>query len=130
MTEPMIRSEKEVVGLIPAAGQAKRIAPLPMSKELFPIGFQVIDGEQTQRPKVVNHYLLEKFKHAGISKTFIVIREGKWDIPAYFGDGTFVNMQLGYLIMREPFGPPFTLDQAYPFLHNEFSSFWIFRYYV
>jgi len=92
MNKPLIQGDKEVIGLIPAAGQAKRIAPMPMSKELFPIGFQIIDDEQTARPKVVSHYLLEKFKYAGISKTFIVIRQGKWDIPAYFGDGAFVNI--------------------------------------
>jgi len=118
-----IQEEKEVVGLIPAAGQAKRIAPLPMSKELFPIGFQVIDFDQTSRPKVVSHYLLEKFKYAGISKTFIVIRKGKWDIPAYFGHGELVNMHLGYLIMGESFGPPFTLDQAYPFVRDKLVAF-------
>jgi len=123
MTEPMIRSKNEVIGLVPAAGQAKRIAPLPMSKELFPIGFQVMDGEQTPRPKVVSHYLLEKFRNAGITKTFIVIREGKWDIPAYFGDGALVHMHLGYLMVREPFGPPFTLDQAYPFVRQKLVAF-------
>ena len=123
MTEPLMREENEVVGLIPAAGLAKRIAPLPLSKELFPIGFQVFDGEKIPRPKVVAHYLLEKFRHAGITKAFIVVRQGKWDIPAYFGDGALVNMHLGYLIMRDPFGPPFTLDQAYPFLRHELVAF-------
>ena len=123
MTEPMIRSKNGVIGLVPAAGQAKRIAPLPMSKELFPIGFQVMEGEQTPRPKVVSHYLLEKFRNAGIAKTFIVIREGKWDIPAYFGDGALVHMHLGYLMVRESFGPPFTLDQAYPFVCNKLVAF-------
>ncbi|MEE8125214.1 MAG: hypothetical protein V3T42_05320 [Nitrospirales bacterium] len=115
--------EKEVVGLIPAAGQGKRIGPLPMSKELFPIGFQLIDSDQAVRSKVVSHYLLEKFQYAGILKTYIVIRKGKWDIPAYFGDGEFLNMHLSYLIMREPFGPPFSLDQAYPFVRNELVAF-------
>jgi glucose-1-phosphate thymidylyltransferase len=81
MSESIILGENEVVGLVPAAGQGKRIAPLPLSKELFPIGFQVIDGEKTPQPKVVSHYLLEKFRYAGITKAFIVIREGKWDIP-------------------------------------------------
>ena len=123
MNKLVIPGNKEVIGLIPAAGQAKRIAPMPMSKELFPVGFQVIDDEQTARPKVVSHYLLEKFKYAGISKAFIVIRQGKWDIPAYFGDGEFVDIHLSYLMMREPFGPPFTLDQGYPFIHDKCVAF-------
>jgi len=30
---------EEVVGIIPASGRATRIAPLPCSKELYPVGF-------------------------------------------------------------------------------------------
>jgi glucose-1-phosphate thymidylyltransferase len=32
-------------------------------------------------------------------------------------------MHLGYLIMGESFGPPFTLDQAYPFVHDKLVAF-------
>ena len=35
---------REVVGLIPAAGEAKRIGPLLCSKELYPVGFEVVFG--------------------------------------------------------------------------------------
>lgn len=109
---------QEVIGLLPAAGQATRIAPLPGSKELYPVGFRSVDGGQGRRPKVVCHYLLEKMRLAGIVKAYIVLRSGKWDIPAYLGDGTMLDMNLGYLIMRLPFGVPYTLDQAYPFVQE------------
>jgi glucose-1-phosphate thymidylyltransferase len=114
---------QDVVGLIPAGGTGSRIAPLPMSKELFPIGFQSNKGYDSPRPKVVSQYLLDKFAKAGIRKAFIIIRNGKWDIPAYFGDGASVNMHLGYLLMRDPFGPPSTLDQAYPFVQDNVIAF-------
>ena len=68
------------------------------------------------RPKVVTHYLLEKMRLAKITKAFIILREGKWDIPSYFGDGKMLDMQLAYLMMDLPFGVPYTLDQAYPFV--------------
>ena len=106
----------EIIALIPAAGQANRISPLPLSKELYPIGFQSIDG--SLRPKVVCQYLLERLKRAGITQTYIILRDGKWDIPAYFGDGSALGMNLGYLMMRRPYGVPYTLDQAYPFVKN------------
>ena len=109
--------EQEVIGLLPAAGQATRIAPLPGSKELYPIGFRSVSGGSL-RPKVVCHYLLEKMRRAGIRKAYFLLRPGKWDIPAYFGDGTIVDMNLGYLIVRLLFGVPYTLDQAYPFVQN------------
>lgn len=105
---------KEIVGLLPAGGIGSRIAPLPCSKELYPIGFHAVDG----RPKVVSYYLLEKMKQAGASKAFVILRPGKWDIPAYFGDGTLVGMPLAYLIMNLPYGAPYTLDQAYPFIRQ------------
>lgn len=108
----------EVVGLIPAGGKATRIAPLPCSKELYPVGFWHTGKDNGLRPKVACHYLLEKMQLAGITKTFIVLRDGKWDIPAYLGDGAIFNMHLAYLMRRLPFGVPYTLDQAYPFVRD------------
>ena len=88
--------DRDIVGLVPAGGRAERIAPLPCSKELFPIGFQMMKGNAQSRPKVVCQYLLEKFQLAGITQAYLVLRKGKWDIPAYFGHGELVNMHLGY----------------------------------
>jgi len=107
-----------VVGLIPAAGQASRIGPLPCSKELYPIGFHRDDKGRSLRPKVVFHYLLEKMRQAGITKAYIILRDGKWDIPGYLGDGKMLSMHLSYLMMDLPFGVPYTLDQAYPFVQD------------
>ena len=109
---------REVVGLVPAGGQATRIAPLPCSKELYPVGFRSGEEGRGVQTKVVSHYLLEKMRFAGIAKAYIVLRAGKWDIPGYFGDGLLLNMHLAYLIMRSPLGVPYTLDQAYPFVKD------------
>lgn len=114
---------KDVIGLLPAGGKGARIEPLPCSKELFPIGFRKVDGTDCLRPKAVSHYLLEKMRRAGIRKAFFILREGKWDIPKYFGDGAMVDMNLGYLMMRVPFGPPYTLDQAYSFVEDSIVAF-------
>lgn len=116
LADPPPRSWPEVVGLIPAAGQAKRLQPFPCSKELFPVGFTKDPKTGMPRPKVASQYLLEKFKAAGVSKTFIVIREGKWDIPNYFQEGIGVGMSLAYLVIPGSLGPPDTLDRAYSFV--------------
>jgi glucose-1-phosphate thymidylyltransferase len=113
----------DMLGLIPAAGQAKRISPLPCSKEVYPVGFWRSPDEKEVRPKVVCHYLLEKMRAAGITKAYIVLRQGKWDIPAYLGNGELLNMQLAYLLMGLPFGVPYTLDQAYAFVRNHHVAF-------
>jgi glucose-1-phosphate thymidylyltransferase len=60
--EPARPQSWEVIGLVPAAGRARRIAPLPCSKELYPIGFQRMKGMEELRAKVVSYYLLEKFR--------------------------------------------------------------------
>ncbi len=113
---------EEVIGLIPAAGQATRISPLPCSKELFPIGWR-LDEAGYRKPKVVSHFLLDKYKIAGIKKTYFILRKGKWDIPQYYGDGTMVDMDLAYLMMNLPHGHPFSLDQAFPFTRRNMVAF-------
>ncbi len=115
----MEKSHQEVIGLIPAGGKGTRIAPLPCSKELYPIGFRAVDEGRGVLPKVVCHYLLEKMRLAGIRKAYIILRQGKWDIPAYLRDGALVDMDLAYLMVGLPFGVPYTLDQAYPFVQDK-----------
>jgi len=119
----MDSSARQVVGLVPAAGSGKRIAPLPCSKEIFPIGIQEVNSNLEPRAKVASHYLLEKFRIAGITTAYIVLREGKWDIPAYFGYGAMLDMCLAYLVITDSCGPPDTLDRAYPFVQNKFIAF-------
>ncbi|MEO8473422.1 MAG: sugar phosphate nucleotidyltransferase [Chryseolinea sp.] len=112
----------EIVGLVPAGGHATRISPLPCSKELFPVGWRT-DENRNLTPKVVSHHLLDSYRLAGVSKTYFILRKGKWDIPQYYGDGAMVGMDLAYLIMNHPHGHPFTLDQAYQFVKNDLVAF-------
>lgn len=111
--------QSEIVGLVPAGGIGKRISPLPCSKELLPVGFHDANENLGLRPKVIAHYLLERMQLAGITKVYIILRKGKWDIPAYFGDGKILDMHLSYLMMDLPYGVPYTLDQAHPFLKDK-----------
>ncbi|MEL6650519.1 MAG: dTDP-glucose pyrophosphorylase [Bacteroidota bacterium] len=101
----------ELIGLIPAGGAAKRMGKLACSKEIFPVGF-----EDDGRPKAISEHLLEKYRAAKCDKVFFVLREGKWDIPTYFGDGQDMEMDFGYLMLRHLYGVPYTIDQAYPFV--------------
>src|SRR5688572_19564042 len=112
----------EIVGLIPAGGYSTRLSPLPCSKELFPVGWQKDQNGKT-RPKVASQFLLDKYKAAGITKTYFILRKGKWDIPQYYGDGAMVGMDLAYLMMNHPHGHPFTLDQAFPFTADKLVAF-------
>jgi len=114
----MKRTYKEVIGVLPAGGMGSRVGPLPCSKELFPVGFHAEGTDLSLRPKVVSHFLLENMRLANIRKSYIILREGKWDIPAYFGDGKKIGMNLAYLTVGSLLGVPYTIDQAYPFVQN------------
>ncbi len=112
---------RQVVGLVPAAGQAKRIAPLPGSKELLPIGFHqsMVNGEIRVRPKVVSHYLLEAMACAGACNVYMIISKEKTDLMRYYGDGADLGLSIAYLVIDHMGGMPYTLNQARPWLSDE-----------
>jgi len=111
------------VAVLPAAGRSLRLAPLPCSKEVLPVGFGPIPGIQGTRPKVVSYYLLECLRKAGVRKGYVVMRQGKWDIPAYWGDGEILGMDLAYVVIEGSSGPPDTIDRAYPFIKDKVVAF-------
>jgi glucose-1-phosphate thymidylyltransferase len=112
---------REIIGLIPAAGEGTRLGPLPCSKELIAVGLSRLDGEL--RPTPVCVPLLQNMRLAGVHTAFLVIRDGKWDIPQYLGDGNRFDIRLGYLLRGLPYGPPYSLDQAYPFIQDSLIAF-------
>ena len=104
----------EIVGLIPAAGRAQRLGALPCSKEVFPVGFEETpDGRQ---PRPACAHLLEAFRDGGIRRAFVLLRQGKWDIPAVLGRGRRYGVDLAYLALEPTSGVPQTLDAAFPFV--------------
>jgi|APTNR8051073442_1049403.scaffolds.fasta_scaffold08445_4 glucose-1-phosphate thymidylyltransferase len=109
-------SPADLVGVIPMAGQGARINPLPMSKELFPVGFGKVPGASEPRPVPVCLHLLRQMRWAGVTRACLVLRPGKWDIPAYLQDGGSLGLALSYLVMPRDFGVPFTVNQATPFV--------------
>lgn len=110
-----------VVGLVPAGGRATRLGPLPCSKEIYPVGWDTAAGGP--RPKVAGHYLLERLRIGGAAHAYVVVGNGKWDIPAYFADGALVDLPLSYLVVTDSPSTPHTIDVAYPFLGNALVAF-------
>jgi glucose-1-phosphate thymidylyltransferase len=105
-----------LVGLIPAAGRAERLGPLPCSKELLPIGFR--ETPRGPAPKVAGHYLLERLRAAGVRRVFLVLHESKWDVPRYFGTGEMADLALAYLSIPGSRSVPETIDRAFPFVED------------
>lgn len=110
----------DLIGLIPAAGKGTRIAPLPGSKELFPVGFAdgLVDGQPRRYPKVVSQFLVENMVQAGARRIFFILSEGKWDLLKYFGDGRRLGAHIAYLMVEQMVGMPYTLNMAYPWIQG------------
>lgn len=113
---------KEVVAVLPAAGKSLRLAPLPCSKEILPVGLGLA-AVPGPRLRVVSHYLLECLHKADIRNVYVVIRQGKWDIPAYWESGGMLGMNLAYVVIDGSSGPPDTIDRAYPFVKDKIVAF-------
>lgn len=107
-----------IIGVVPMAGRATRLSGLPCSKEIHPVEPRKGVHLAGKQPRVVCEYLLEKMHKAGVTRTYVVLREGKWDIPAYLGDGSQAGLHLAYLMMGLPYGTPYSVDQAYPFIQQ------------
>jgi len=112
----------EIIGLIPAGGQAKRLGKIPCSKEIYPLFRKNSDNEGRAEIRVISEYLINSYRIAGIYNIYFILRKGKWDIPAYYGDGRDFGVNISYLIMNLPYGTPFTLDQAYPFTKDKYIA--------
>ncbi|MDJ0782534.1 MAG: sugar phosphate nucleotidyltransferase [Desulfosarcinaceae bacterium] len=113
-------------GIIPAAGRGSRVQPLPVSKEIFPVGFSRWGrgGDPGElRPRVAADYLLARMRRGGARRVFVVLGQGKWDIPAYFGSGESRDLELAYLLTERPYGAPYTVGQALPFVADQIVLF-------
>ena len=88
-------------GIIPAAGQGTRIQPLAFSKELLPVGVRR-DGD-SERPRAVSEYLVERLALGGANKVCFVISPHKADILRYFGDRVG-GVDLAYVIQPRAAG--------------------------
>jgi dTDP-glucose pyrophosphorylase len=103
-------------GIVPAAGMGSRIQPLAFSKELLPVGSR-IDGE-TERPRAVSEYLIERMLTGGAETICLTISPGKSDILEYFG-GTIGTASLCYVIQQHPRGLCDAIFRALPLIHAD-----------
>ncbi|MDZ7693114.1 MAG: sugar phosphate nucleotidyltransferase [Balneolaceae bacterium] len=114
-----MKNNFEITGLVPAAGYASRISPIPCSKEIYPINYPSDDSNNIKSPKVISASLLEKFGIVGLEKVYMIIRKGKWDIPQYFGTGSSFGLNFAYLVTDPTPDTPHTIDKAYHFIKNK-----------
>jgi dTDP-glucose pyrophosphorylase len=103
-------------GIIPAAGAGSRIQPLAFSKELLPVGSRR-DGE-TERPRAVSEYLVDRMLLGGATKICFVISPGKSDILSYYGGGVG-GADFAYVVQPRPGGLCDAIFRALPIISPE-----------
>ncbi len=111
--------QEEVIGLIPAAGYARRIPSISSSKEIYPVNFNYFSDKEQAEQRAVSSYLLESMKTAGIEQGYMIIRDGKWDIPAHLSRQEWLKLSLSYLVVGANGGVPYTIDSAYSFIKGK-----------
>lgn len=114
---------ESLVGLLPTAGSARRISPLPCSKEILPVGYASKEGATQGTVKAPIQYLLEQMQTAGGRNAFIITNPKKIDLAAFLTDGADVGIDLAYLVTRESWGVPFTLDRAFAYVKEAIVLF-------
>jgi len=111
----------EVVGVIPGGGSGQRLAPLPCSKELLPLGFRATP--QGPRPKVIANYLVDALREARVEQVYWLIDRSKTDIVQYFGSGAEFGLQLAYVPTAGSPSVVHTLVSAAAFLRGRHVLF-------
>jgi len=101
------------IGVIPAAGQARRLGKLPCSKEILPVGVDTGQSGAAARPvRVAIDCALDALRTAAIQDVVIVLSPDKQDIPAYLGDGALWDLNVEYVFIEDSPGSPFSIDRA------------------
>jgi glucose-1-phosphate thymidylyltransferase len=111
----------QVVGVIPGGGSGQRLAPLPCSKELLPLGFR--STVQGPRPKVIANYLVDALCEARVEQVYWLIDRSKTDIVMYFGGGAEFGVQLAYVPTQGSPSVVHTLVSAAAFLRDRHVLF-------
>lgn len=103
--------EKEIIGLVPAAGEGNRLYPFSRAvpKEMYPIlGKSVIE------------HCIENLKEGGIKKVYAIVGHQKGPLMDYIGDGSFYGVNVAYIYQIERKGLAHAILQAEKWINNTF----------
>jgi glucose-1-phosphate thymidylyltransferase len=109
--------DKPFIGLLPAAGRARRLASLRYPKELLPISYEH-DDQGGMRARAIAEYAIEAIRLAEVVRVLLVVAPWKMDIVSYVGDGRQFGVDVGYLYQQDARGLPPALDLASPWCHG------------
>ncbi len=107
------------IGILPAAGRARRLHPFRYPKELLPIAFAPEGNGTGARPIPVAEYSLRAFGLAGVGQCLFVIADWKTELLRYFGDGSDLGIHIAYLNQKEANGLADAVDLGFEWLRGD-----------
>ena len=115
----------DIIAVLPAAGKATRLGPLPCSKEILPLRPDA-SGSHLPAPgsRVVIEDALHMLGENGIEKAIVVTAPGKEDIRAYLGDEPVGGVVTEFLVRENSPSVPHTLQTAIAATDDEHLIVW------
>jgi len=113
----------EFIGVIPAAGNGKRLSSTFFPKELIPITYcndsNSVTLDKNIEHKVVSEFSMEYLRIAGVRIAYIIISDQKYSIVSYFKDGRDYGMNFSYIYQRRRNGLAHAIDCTYQFTREQ-----------
>ncbi|MCG8456073.1 MAG: hypothetical protein MI919_07310, partial [Holophagales bacterium] len=75
------------------------------------MGFEA-GSDGSPRPRPACHPLLQGLASAGVGQVVLVLRAGKWDVPAALGSGASLGLDLAYVLADDSRSVPESLARA------------------
>ncbi|MGI9264512.1 MAG: nucleotidyltransferase family protein [Gammaproteobacteria bacterium] len=114
MAKMKTRTRRQLLGVLPAAGRATRLGPIPCSKEIMPLSINADSQSPTGlRVSVAIECALEAFRAAGVQQTIVITLPEKNDIGDFLGDGSRWGLDLHYHLVEETASTSATIDCAH-----------------
>lgn len=112
----------DVVGLVPAAGHARRLKPFSLPKELIPVAVSEPATGAPPRLRVLCEYALDQLRAAAVARAVVVIGDHKVDVVRHLGDGGRVGLDLAYVHQAAATGLPGAIDCARPWTRERTTA--------
>jgi len=107
-------SAKIKVGLIPAAGNGRRISDLPLTRILPKPMLPILN-------KPILEYVIQRMKDLGVEEVYIIIGLNGQPIKDYFQDGKDFGVKINYLLQAEPNGIASAISSARDLIKEPFT---------
>lgn len=105
---------RPLIGVLPAAGIASRLAPLGYPKELLPITYVADVPGGPLRPMPVIESSFRQLHAADVGKCLVVISDRKPELMRYLGHGGDAGLEIAFLHQSRPDGLAAAVSLAAP----------------